>query len=203
LLCLIAVPPLALLRERALLHLLRLEHEKRHRGVIQMLAVAPPVIGPLSRAPAIQVSVEAPTSADACTCLRRYFEELSERFDGGFDPDKSNPARDEEMTPPAGFFVMARLDGRPAGCGVLKIGDGAIGEIKRMWTAPSARGKGVARALLRELEATAREAGLALLRLETNRALKEAQALYRKEGYIEVAPFNDEHYAHHWFEKRL
>ena len=72
-----------------------------------------------------------------------------------------------------------------------------------MWTAPSARGKGVARAVLRKLEATARHAGVALLRLETNRALKEAQALYRKEGYIEVAPFNDERYAHHWFEKHL
>ena len=65
------------------------------------------------------------------------------------------------MTSPAGIFVMARLDGCPAGCGVLKIGDGAIGEIKRMWTAPSARGKGVARAVLRKLEASAREVGLA------------------------------------------
>jgi GNAT superfamily N-acetyltransferase len=50
----------------------------------------------------------------------------------------------------------------------------------------------VARAVLRKLEATARDAGLLLLWLETNRALKEAQALYRKEGYVEVAPFNDE-----------
>jgi GNAT superfamily N-acetyltransferase len=105
--------------------------------------------------------------------------------------------------PPRGFFALARLDGRPVGCGALKIGDGAIGEIKRMWTAPSARGKGVARAVLHKLEALAGEAGLALLRLETNRELREAQTLYRKEGYIEVAPFNDEPYAHHWFEKRL
>jgi GNAT superfamily N-acetyltransferase len=171
--------------------------------MIQMLTVASSMIGPPSRVPAIQVRVEAPTSADARVCFRQYFQELSERFDGGFDPDRSNPARDEDMTPPAGFFVMARLNGCPAGCGVLKIGDGAIGEIKRMWTAPSARGKGVARAVLRKLEASAREVGLALLRLETNRALKEAQALYRKEGYVEVAPFNDERYAHHWYEKHL
>ena len=72
-----------------------------------------------------------------------------------------------------------------------------------MWTAPSARGKGVARAALRKLEASAREMRLALLRLETNRALEEAQALYRKEGYVEVAPFSDERYAHHWYEKHL
>jgi GNAT superfamily N-acetyltransferase len=168
-----------------------------------MLAVAPPNIAAGSRVPLIKVRVEAPANADARACLRRYLRELSERFDSGFDPDRSNPARDEDITPPRGFFALARLDGRPVGCGALKIGDGAIGEIKRMWTAPSARGKGVARAVLHKLEALAGEAGLALLRLETNRELREAQTLYRKEGYIEVAPFNDEPYAHHWFEKRL
>jgi len=72
-----------------------------------------------------------------------------------------------------------------------------------MWTASSARGRGVARKILHKLEAIARELGLTTLQLETNRTLTEAQALYRKEGYLEVAAFNDEPYAHHWFEKRL
>jgi hypothetical protein len=49
----------------------------------------------------------------------------------------------------------------------------------------------------------AREAGLQRLRLETNRTLHEAQALYRQEGYREVEPFNDEPYADHWFEKPI
>ena len=86
----------------------------------------------------------------------------------------------------------------------MKLGaaDG-VGELKRMWTAPEARGLGIARRLLAALEARAREAGLTRLHLETNRTLKEAQALYRRAGYQEVAPFNDEPYAHHWFEKRL
>jgi GNAT superfamily N-acetyltransferase len=106
------------------------------------------------------------------------------------------------MTPPRGYFVVAWLDGAPAGCGALKVGDG-VGEIKRMWTAPSARGLGIARKVLRTLEAKAREVRLKTLRLETNRTLAEAQALYRGEGYAEVAPFNAEPYAHHWFEKRL
>jgi ribosomal protein S18 acetylase RimI-like enzyme len=57
--------------------------------------------------------------------------------------------------------------------------------------------------VLRTLEAKAREIGLRRLRLETNRTLLEAQALYRQEGYREVERFNDEPYAHHWFEKRL
>ena len=72
-----------------------------------------------------------------------------------------------------------------------------------MWTAPSARGQGVARRVLQMLEAEARRFGLKTLRLETNRTLTEAQALYRREGYREVATFNNEPYAHHWFQKRL
>ena len=150
-----------------------------------------------------ELRLEPPDSAAAQWCLEQYFAELAARFDAGFDPARSISASAEEMTPPAGFFALALLDGAPAGCGVLKVAGGGTGEIKRMWTAPHARGLGVARQVLRWLEARAREAGLARLRLETNRALTEAQALYRSEGYREVAPFNAEPYAHHWFEKRL
>ena len=157
----------------------------------------------LLRAGAVELRLEPPQSAAARWCLDQYFAELSARFDAGFDPARSNPARLEEMTPPAGFFVVAWLDGAPAGCGALKVGEEGSGEVKRMWTAPNARGLGIARRVLRWLEAKAREEGLLRLRLETNRALGEAQALYRGEGYREVAPFNAEPYAHHWFEKTL
>lgn len=156
-----------------------------------------------SRAVGVEVSLEAPSSADGRWCLDEYFKELATRFDTGFDPAKSNPARDHEITPPAGFFVVARLDGKPVGCGALKCKNRTTGEIKRMWTAPSARGRGVALKILRTLETIAREAGLTTLQLETNRTLKEAQAMYRKAGYREVDAFNDEPYAHHWFEKTL
>ena len=54
--------------------------------------------------------------------------------------------------------------------------------------------------MLSELERYS-ETGTA--RLETNRNLTEAIALYRAAGYVEVEPFNDEPYAHHWFQKRL
>jgi len=151
----------------------------------------------------VVVCLEAPDSAAARWCLERYFAELAARFDAGFDPARSNSARDEEVTPPAGFFFVAWLDGNPAGCGALKLGDRGTGGIKRMWTAPSARGLGIARKVLRTLEVKARDVGLTALRLETNRVLTEAQALYRQEGYREVTPFNTEPYAHHWFEKRL
>lgn len=152
---------------------------------------------------AIEVRVEPPDSPDARACLAAYFDELGARFEGGFDPRIANAARPEQLTPPAGYFMIARLRGRVAGCGALKLMGERIADVKRMWTAESARGQGVARAVLGALEAKAREIGVDTLRLETNKALTEAQALYRKAGFREVPPFNEELYAHHWFEKRL
>ncbi len=72
-----------------------------------------------------------------------------------------------------------------------------------MWTAPDLRGMGLGKRLLRYLEDRARAAGVRVLRLETNKALTEAIALYKGAGYTEVEAFNEEPYAHHWFEKRL
>jgi ribosomal protein S18 acetylase RimI-like enzyme len=54
-----------------------------------------------------------------------------------------------------------------------------------------------------ELESREVDAGAVVVRLETNRSLTEAIALYRRSGYRKVEAFNDEPYAHHWFEKRL
>ena len=151
----------------------------------------------------VRISSEPPDSADARWCLEHYFRELAGRFETGFDPAKSISADPDELIPPAGVFVIARSDGRPVGCGALKVERERVGQLKRMWVSPEVRGLGLGRRLLEALEAHAREFGLRTLRLETNRALDEAQALYRRCGYREVAPFNDEPYAHHWFEKKL
>jgi ribosomal protein S18 acetylase RimI-like enzyme len=72
-----------------------------------------------------------------------------------------------------------------------------------MWVAESARGLGIGRRLLAELEGRALRSGAVTARLETNRSLVEAIAMYRSAGYVEVPAFNDEPFAHHWFEKRL
>ncbi|HWG78375.1 MAG TPA: helix-turn-helix domain-containing GNAT family N-acetyltransferase [Stellaceae bacterium] len=157
----------------------------------------------LMRASAVRIAAEPADSADARWCVAQYFRELGRRFDAGFDPARSISADAHELTPPAGVFVIARLGGRPIGCGALKVKQRRIGEVKRMWVDAEARGLGIGRRLLAALEAEARKFGLGTLRLETNRSLVEAQALYRRAGYREVAPFNDEPYAHHWFEKRL
>jgi GNAT superfamily N-acetyltransferase len=137
------------------------------------------------------------------SCLAQYFSELARRFEAGFDPARSISANADELTPPTGVFVVARLGGRPVGCGALKRKDRRTGEIKRMWVSSDTRGLGIGRRILEALEARARTFGLRTLRLETNRTLEEAQALYRGCGCAEIAPFNDEPYAHHWFEKSL
>ena len=167
----------------------------------QRLVAAMDEVERLMRAFAVDIRPEPPDTADARWCLNEYFRDLAQRFETGFDPDRSNPATAAEMTPPAGIFLVARLDGHPVGCAALKVKGGAIGEIKRMWVHPDTRGIGIGRRILAAVEEQARAFGLAVLRLETNRSLTEAQALYHKGGYREVAPFNDEPYAHHWFEK--
>lgn len=150
----------------------------------------------------VRLHVKNPRSRAARYCLGRYYAELAARFETGFDPGLGISATAEELTPPRGFFVLATLHGDPVGCGALKR-HAAYGEIKRMWVATSARGLGIGKRILHRLEDLARERRIRLLRLETNKALTEAQALYKSNGYREVRPFNDEPYAHHWFEKAL
>lgn len=157
----------------------------------------------LMRASLVTVAQEPAGSAAAQVCLGRYIAELSHRFDAGFDPAKSISAAVAELTPPAGAFFLAWLEGEPVGCAALKIKSDTLGEVKRMWVAPTARGLGLGRRLLAVVEDAARQQGLSLLRLETNKSLTEAQSLYRASGYEEVPAFNDEPYAHHWFQKRL
>ena len=157
----------------------------------------------LLSASAVDVAPESATSPEARWCLERYFRELSERFEGGYDPAGDLSAPPERLAPPSGLFVLARLRGDPVGCGALKRIDAATGEVKRVWTAPAARGLGVARRVLHRLEAEAAQMGFAVLRLDTNKALAEAHAFYLKQGYRDIARFNDNPYAHRWFEKRL
>jgi DNA-binding MarR family transcriptional regulator/GNAT superfamily N-acetyltransferase len=157
----------------------------------------------LLSAAAVTIAVESPSGPDARSCLDRYFAELAERFEAGYDPGRDQSAPVEGLTPPSGLFVMARLKGEPVGCGALKRIDGSVGELKRVWTAASVRGLGIARRVIVKLEDEARAMGFAVLRLDTNKALTEAHALYRKAGYSEIARFSDNPYAHRWFEKRL
>jgi DNA-binding MarR family transcriptional regulator/GNAT superfamily N-acetyltransferase len=152
----------------------------------------------------VRVEIIDPRDSAARYCLRSYFEELGRRFDTGFDPARSISASDEEMTLPKGLLLVANLLGRAVGCGALKLHmDTQIAEVKRMWVAADVRGLGLGRRLLERLSAEAASRGMAMLRLETNRSLSEAKYLYERAGFVEVEPFNNEPYAHHWFQKDL
>jgi DNA-binding MarR family transcriptional regulator/GNAT superfamily N-acetyltransferase len=151
----------------------------------------------------VEIDVLDPAHRAARLCVREYFSELGRRFDVGFDPALSIPAELDELRPPAGLFLVAALRGEPVGCGALKFYGDQPTELKRMWVAEWARGLGIGRRLLAELERHAAAGGARVIRLETNKALSEAIGLYRSAGYREVDAFNDEPYAHHWFEKQL
>lgn len=149
----------------------------------------------------VEVAVVDPRHPDARYCVQEYFAELARRFDGGFDPEHTLAL---DVAAPTGLFLVATLHGDPVGCGALKFyPDGGWAYLKRMWVSPTVRGLGLGRRLLAELEAQAAAHGMGTVRLETNRALTEAIALYRAAGYREVDAFNDEPYAHHWFAKTL
>jgi DNA-binding MarR family transcriptional regulator/ribosomal protein S18 acetylase RimI-like enzyme len=161
------------------------------------------VVERLLTAGLVEVAIDDPRSPAARYCLESYYAELNSRFDTGFDPERAISTTAEELTEPAGLLLVARLHGEPVGCGALKLQGDVPFYIKRMWVAPEARGLGVGRRLLAELEDHARHRGADVVHLETNKTLREAATLYRSAGYVEVDPFNDEPYAHHWFEKRL
>jgi len=145
----------------------------------------------------------SPDGPEARRCLDAYFGELARRFEGGFDPRAGGAGGDGGMTPPSGRFLLARIDGEAVGCGGYKRLDAATGEIKRVWVAKAARGLGIATAIMERLEAMARKDGLAVIRLDTNSSLGEARSMYLKSGYREIDRYNDNPFAHHWFEKEL
>ena len=183
----LAASALAPLTAEQRARLLRAQAEVRHLLAISMVTIA----------------AEDPSSADARWCLAHYFAELGERFEERFDPGRTLPADGKDLIPPSGAFLVARFSGQPAGCGALKTLSPNVGEIMRMWVDRAHRGLGIGARILDALEERAAALGQDTVRLYTNRSLGEAKAMYRGRGYVEIARYNDDPYAHHWFEKRL
>jgi putative acetyltransferase len=96
-----------------------------------------------------------------------------------------------EREDPGLTFLVARVDGRSAGCGALRRLGPDVGEIKRMFVLLEFRGRGIARQILAALESEARKAGHSRLRLETGTRQPEAIALYRSAGYVEIPAFGE------------
>lgn len=129
---------------------------------------------------------------DAVFLTEQVQQEYVRRY-GGTDKTPMDPA---EFDPPSGLFVVGYLDGEPVVCGGWRAHDSSEllfldgdAEIKRMYVTPAARGRGLARRLLAELERTAAAAGRLRAVLETGDAQPEAIGLYLSSGYTEITKF--------------
>ena len=154
------------------------------------------------------VRAEAPASADAEAISWRYYDDIVARYHGRPATrqeivDAQAGYSGDDLVPPTGLLLLARSAGTVVGCAGMRIRDGGIGEVTRVFVAPEARGRGVARLLMRELERSAREQGLGALRLDTRSDLVEARGLYASLGFVESAPHNTDPYADHWLRREL
>lgn len=158
----------------------------------------------MSSAPPIRIIPADPEAPEARACLAAYARLLAEKIPGISAsvhvpvPDPQAPA----FRPPHGAFLLASVGADTLGCVSLKRIDATTAEVKRLWVAPAARGRGLARRLMVALEQAARDLGYRRLRLDTNENLPEAIALYRATGWTDAAPFTP-FPATHWFEKAL
>lgn len=156
-----------------------------------------------------QIVIEAvePVGDDVDYCIRSYYDDLEPLFEAALTLDE-HPLP-EGLEPPTGVFLMARRrtasgEDEPVGCGTLSTLADGVGYVSRMWVHESARGLGLGSRLVEELERHARDFGHHTVRLYTHRALSAAQALYRRNGYVDVEPFFEgAPFADHFFEKRL
>lgn len=150
----------------------------------------------------IELTEEPYDSAVAVALVADLLVEINERYAHEIEamtPEELAAEDAEylaEVTPemvarPQGVFLVAWLDGSPAGCGALKpVPDLATtAEVKRMYTAPMARRRGVSRAILERLEQVAAELGYEHLQLETGTEQPEALALYESHGWHRITPY--------------
>jgi len=99
-----------------------------------------------------------------------------------------NPA---QVSGQSGVFLVVSLNGTPVGCGAVRLIDAETGELKRMYIAPSARGKGLSKQLVAALDAEARTLGAKRLVLETGIRQHAALALYRRMGFREIPLYGE------------
>jgi GNAT superfamily N-acetyltransferase len=153
----------------------------RARSEAGSVRVAPRPAGPV----AVTLAVERLDGSAGATLVSALLADLYDRY-GEDDPDAPEA---DELAPPEGVFLVARVDGRAVGCGGLRRVDAREGEIKRMYVVPDARRLGVAAQILAALEAAARRHGYDRLRLETGVRQPEAIVLYERHGYALVDNF--------------
>ncbi|WP_030415281.1 GNAT family N-acetyltransferase [Streptomyces sp. NRRL S-1448] len=158
------------------------------------------------------ISTEPVDSPDARALLREYYTEVADRYFTLHEDRLSTPQEIDEgvaeypaadLAPPHGVLLVARRGGETAGCAGVRLLDARTAELKQMFVRPAARGLGGGGGLLMAAEAAAARLGAERIRLDTRLDLTEAIALYRRHGFVEIAPYHDDIYAEIFFEKRL
>ncbi len=143
-------------------------------------------------------------SGAGATLLQAMRDEMRELYDGlDMDSDDMPRAGAAELGPPTGALIVGWMGEEPVCVGGVKGLDERACEIKRMYVVVPWRGRGVARGLLAELEATARRLGYEVARLDTGPRQQGARGLYESAGYSEIENFNANPVASFWGEKPL
>lgn len=134
--------------------------------------------------------------------LRELIDLFNEQYPGRAARPGSVTTPDE-MVAPHGVFLVGYEDGRPVAIGGLRRLEAEICEIKRMYVVPDARSRGAGRALLAALEDAARALGYTRVRLDAGPRQEHSKVLFAAPGYVEIEPYNANHIADYFAEKRL
>ena len=134
---------------------------------------------------AVEIRAARPEDPGVQRLLAEALGDLSRRYGGTGD---DTPVAADDFVPPRGRFFVARDGDDLIGCGGWRA-HGVDAELKRMYTTPAARGRGVARRVLAAIEESARADGRRRLILETGDRQPEAIALYVSAGYRRIEDF--------------
>ena len=134
------------------------------------------------------MSIELEFLSSPTDDARALIGELDAELSGPYAPDQRHGLSLARVFQSGVLFFVARLEGEAVGCGGVAFDDG-FAEVKRMYVRPIARGRGVARALLRRLEREAASRGVTRLTLETGDAQEAALRLYERAGFTRCAAF--------------
>jgi putative acetyltransferase len=135
--------------------------------------------------PALTIAEEDPRAPDVLAMI----DALDARMRELYEPESCHLMAADDLVRRGACFLVARLDGAATGCMAFVPQTDGTAEVKRVWTAPAARGRGVARALMAEIMARAKARGVLALRLETSPQQPEALALFQEAGFVERGPF--------------
>ena len=150
----------------------------------------------------VTVAVERADAKVSLALQEAFFADIAERYPA-WVPASSQSVLPSDLAPPNGVWLVAYLGRRAVGSGGLQRLDADTAEIRRLFLDESARGRGIGRRLLAELESRARRLGYERVRLTTGDGQAEALRLFQTAGYREIPPFNDGVFTRHWMEKRL